>query len=283
MKIGLFYFNGLDNVIMDNNNLDKQAIRNIIAEQLNNNLLNYEDGLQYLNSRGITSETISKASLGYCPPYFNHYQYGQIALSPLLKGRITLPIKDSYGNIVAFAGRKLENLTKSVEAAFWSAYQQTPAEAQNKVDQWKRGKWINESFPKKFHLYNLNLAKPKMRELDYVFLVEGYFDSLTLNSFGLINNVALCGTRLTDWHASKLSRYCTTAIALLDGDDAGRKALEHIETTLSDFNMKLKIINLPEGQDPDTFLLEHGNKNILAAVNLMLQENEDEEIFEVSF
>ena len=47
--------------------------------------------------------------------------------------------------------------------------------------------------------------------------------------------------------------------------------------------MKLKIINLPEGQDPDTFLLEHGNKNILAAVNLMLQENEDEEIFEVSF
>ncbi len=268
---------------MDNNNLDKQAIRSSIAEQLNKNLLNYGDGLKYLKSRGITEQTIIDAGLGYCPPYFNHFQYGQTALSPLLKGRITLPIKDAYGNIVAFAGRKLENLSASIEAAFWSAYQHSPAEAQNKIDQWKRGKWINESFPKKFHLYNLNLAKSKMRELDYVFLVEGYFDSLTLNSFGLINNVALCGTRLTDWHASKLSRYCTTAVALLDGDDAGRKALEHIETTLSDFNMKLKIISLPEGQDPDTFLLENGNKKILAAVNLMLQENEDQEIFEVSF
>ena len=47
--------------------------------------------------------------------------------------------------------------------------------------------------------------------------------------------------------------------------------------------MKLKTISLPEGQDPDTYLLANGNKNILAAVNLMLQENEDEEIFEVSF
>jgi DNA primase len=247
-----------------------------VARQLNNNLITFKEGLSYLESRGIDIEEVRNSNLGFCPPYFSHFQGNNMVLSPLMKGRITVPIKDAYGNIIAFAGRKFEPMESSIENAFWQMYNTAPAEAQSKIDQWKRGKWINESFPKKFHLFNLDIAKESMRELDYVFIVEGYFDSLTLNSFELQNNVALCGTRLTDWHAAKLCRYCSTVIALLDGDDAGRKALDHIKTTLSEVNMKLKIISLPEGFDPDTFILKHGSKIINKAVSRMFEKDLDE-------
>lgn len=251
--------------------------KELTSQQLTKNLLSFDGGMSYLESRGINKETAIKAKLGFCPPYFSHYQNNKIILSPLMKGRITVPIKDAYGNIVAFAGRKYEPLIEAVELAFWQMYPSNPAEAQSRIDQWKRGKWINESFPKKFHLFNLDIAKHSMRETDYVFLVEGYFDSLTLNSFGFENNVALCGTRLTDWHATKLSRYCNTAIALLDGDEAGRKALEHMLPTLEEVGMKLKIISLPEGHDPDTFLLKYGFKILNKAVNRLF-DNDLEEI-----
>lgn len=252
-----------------------------ICTQLNKNLLSYPDALKYLEDRGISHETIEKAGLGFCPAYFNHYYDKQIILSPLMKGRITLPIRDAYGKIIAFAGRKFDKVISNVELAFWNMYPNSPAEAQSRIDQWKRGKWINESYPKKFHLYNLDIAKKEAREKNYIFLVEGYFDSLTMNSFGLKNNVALCGTRLTDWHAAKLSRYCNTAIALLDGDEAGKKALEHMGPALEEVGMNLKIISLPQNYDPDTYLLEFGAKKIKASAELMLRNDSDEEIYEV--
>lgn len=260
---------------------DNFELKSQVCTQLNKNLKGFSDAVKYLNDRGISNETIDSAGLGFCPPYFNHYSNKQLVISPLMKGRITLPIKDAYGNIIAFAGRKFDRMINNVELAFWNMYPNSPAEAQNRIDQWKRGKWINESFPKKFHLYNLDIAKQVARYKKYVYLVEGYFDSLTMNSFGLHNNVALCGTRLTEWHAAKLSRYCSTAIAFLDGDEAGRKALEHMAPVLEMVNMNLKIINLPNGYDPDTYLLEFGPKKIKACTELMLRDNNDEEIYEV--
>lgn len=247
-----------------------------VAKQLNDNLINYPEALNYLSERGITLEEVKHSNLGFCPPYFSHFQGNNMVLSPLMKGRITVPIKDAYGNIIAFAGRKFAPLEHNVEVAFWQMYNTSPAEAQAKIDQWKRGKWINESFPKKFHLFNLDLAKDIMRERDYAFVVEGYFDSLTMNSLGFENNVALCGTRLTDWHAAKLFRYCSNVFALLDGDDAGRKALEHIKTTLAEVDIKLRVISLPEGYDPDTFLLKFGSKIINKAVSRMFDKDLEE-------
>jgi DNA primase len=247
-----------------------------VAKKLNLNLLNYPEALAYLSGRGINEDEVKHSNLGFCPPYFSHYVNNNMVLSPLMKGRITVPIKDAYGSIIAFAGRKFEALESTVELAFWQMYNNSPKEAQSRIDQWKRGKWINESFPKKFHLFNLDLAKSEIRNRDYVFVVEGYFDSLTMNSFDLQNNVALCGTRLTDWHATKLSRYCSTVIALLDGDEAGRKALEHIKETLGDVNMNLKVISLPEGYDPDTFLLKFGPKIINKAVSRMFEKELEE-------
>jgi DNA primase len=244
------------------------------ANQLNQNLLHYKEAMDYLSERGISKQEIIKSNLGFCPPYFSHYQGNNMVISPLMKGRITVPIKDAYGQIIAFAGRKFSPVESSVETAFWRMYS-SPAEAQSKIDQWKRGKWINESFPKKFHLFNLDIAKKEMRKTDTVFLVEGYFDSLTMNSFGLTNNVALCGTRLTDWHACKLYRYCSNVIAMLDGDEAGLKAIDHIKTTLSDLKMNLKIICLPEGYDPDTFLLKYGSSSISKATNRLFEKDLD--------
>lgn len=244
------------------------------AKQLNQNLLHYGEALDYLSERGISKDEVVKSNLGFCPPYFSHYEDKNMILSPLMKGRITVPIKDAYGQIIAFAGRKFSPIENTVETAFWRMYA-SPAEAQAKIDQWKRGKWINESFPKKFHLFNLDVAKKQMRDKNSVFVVEGYFDSLTLNSFGLSNNVALCGTRLTDWHAAKLYRYCSNVITMLDGDEAGEKALEHIKSTLLDIGMTLKVICLPSGYDPDTFLLKYGSNIINKAVDRLFEKDLD--------
>jgi len=247
-----------------------------VSRKLNANLLNYPEAMDYLSKRGISQDEVKNSNLGFCPPYFSHYVGKNMVLSPLMKGRITVPIKDAYGNIIAFAGRKFEQLEQSVELAFWQLYNNSPSEAQFRIDQWKRGKWINESFPKKFHLFNLDIAKSEMRKKEFAFIVEGYFDSLTMNSFDLSNNVALCGTRLTDWHATKLSRYCSTVFALLDGDDAGKKALVHIKETLKDVNINLKVISLPDGYDPDTFLLKFGSKIINKAVSRMFEKDLEE-------
>lgn len=247
-----------------------------IAQQLNKNLINYPEAMAYLSDRGIDESVVINSNLGFCPPYFSHYQNNNIIISPLMKGRITVPIKDAYGKIIAFAGRKFEPQIKSVELAFWQMYNNSPAEAESRILQWNRGKWINESFPKKFHLYNLDIAKKKTREYNYVILVEGYFDSLTLNSYGFENNVALCGTRLSDWHASKINRYCSNVVALLDGDAAGENALKHIKPILSDLNINLKIISLPENYDPDDLLMKHGSSLLSKAINRLFEKELEE-------
>src|SRR5579862_1281629 len=104
-------------------------------------------------------------------------------------------------------------------------YKNNPGNAQSKIDQWNRGKWINESFLKKFHLYNINIAKHFAREMNYIILVEGYFDALILSEYKLPNTVALCGTYLSEWHTATISRYCRHVVTIFDPDEAGKKAL----------------------------------------------------------
>ena len=98
------------------NNLYNQ--KKELSEQLTKNLLIYPEALDYLNQRGINKSLIQNYSIGFCPPFFNHYDQKQIVISPLMKGRITIPIKDTYGNIIAFAGRQFDPMKDIVERTF---------------------------------------------------------------------------------------------------------------------------------------------------------------------
>lgn len=251
-----------------------QAVREGLSIQLTKNLLIYPEAIQYLEDRGISKSMVESHGVGFCPPYFSHYSDGKLLLSPLMKGRITVPVRNVHGSIVAFAGRQFEPMISSVERAFWAMYPNSPADAQARIDKWKRGKWINESFAKKFHLFHLNVAKQWAREMGFIVLVEGYFDSLMLEASQLPNNSALCGTRLTAWHAAMIARYCRTAIMLLDGDAAGENALEHIKPCLDEAGITFKYIVLPPGYDPDTFIIRYGDRQLIKAVNMLLNDSD---------
>lgn len=174
------------------------------------------------------------------------------------RGRLMIPIEDENSNIVGFGARTLE-------------------EGQNP-------KYLNSPetlvYNKSRIIYGLNKAKSSIREQDAVVVMEGYFDVITAQVNGVENAVATCGTALTKSHIKNLSRYMTKRKIYLafDADAAGQMAIQRgVETvkeafeglgeikqfddnfnTNTDFSCEIRVINTPEGKDPDEFIKTHG-------------------------
>jgi DNA primase len=229
-------------------------------------LLGNKEILDYLQNRGISEEFIKEERIGFCPPFLNYW-------FPLLRGRIIVSIADVHNEIIAFAGRQYEPSANAAINALRQIYDDNIVEAEKKVEMWQRGKWINEPYPKIRHLYNLDRAKNYIREMNYVIIVEGYFDALVLSLNGFPNTVALCSTKLSDRHATLLNRYCDKAILLLDGDVAGEKGSVSIEECLDKYEISHHTIYLPEGYDPDDFILQAGKNNLTRVINKVIEEN----------
>jgi len=136
-----------------------------------------------------------------------------------------------------------------------------------------KGKWINEPYQKSKHLFNLDQAKEHIRESNFVYIVEGYFDVLILRQTGIKNVVALCGTALSDYHLALLYRYCNRIVLLLDGDIAGKLATDKIFQKLSENNFTGKSLYLPEKCDPDDFVVEYGPENLINATKELLESD----------
>lgn len=195
----------------------------------------------------------------------------------MIRGRITVPIRDVHGDIVAFAGRQFEPMKDVTERAFWDSYGRDPAKAQKRFDKWLRGKWLNEvGFSKSRHLYNLNEAKPFMRERGYVVLVEGYFDVLSLVTHSLENAAAACGLTFTDYHVATIKRYCDHVVFLLDPDEAGQKALEKMQETATAGELTHHAVFLPNGLDPDEFILKYGASALRTGIENMIANDKRE-------
>ncbi|MCK5534438.1 DNA primase, partial [bacterium] len=228
----------------------------------NNFLLQEEESVlarKYLQTRGICSTIINKFKIGYAS------KRGDVLLKKFLnKGfsldllkksglicfsekkrkfldffwnRIVFPICDSQGRIVAFGGRVLDSSLP---------------------------KYINSSetmiYNKRKILYGLNFASAKIRELKQVLILEGYIDMLTSYQYGLENVVATLGTALTKEHISILQRYTEEVVIVYDSDKAGiSAALRGIEQ-LVDSGLRIKIVTLPQGMDPDSCLRKKGKK-----------------------
>lgn len=241
-----------------------------VAGLFSRNLLQNPAALDYLKERGLSEKLVKDGLIGFCPPYYDHW-------FDLIRGRITVVIRDVHGEIVAFAGRQFEPMKDITERAFWDSYRRDPAKAQKRFDKWLRGKWLNEvGFSKSRHLYNLNEAKPFMRERNYVILVEGYFDVLLLREYGMENTAAVCGLALTDNHVATIKRYCDHVVFLLDPDDAGEKALEKMRTTAEDGELIHHAVFLPNKLDPDEFVLKYGGKALKGGIEKMITNNERE-------
>lgn len=211
----------------------------------------------YLKERGISEAEIEKFRLGFALPHSdelkNIFEERKVPLEAALKvgvlrqgergyyesfrGRLIFPIFNRENKVVGLGGRILES---NPEVA----------------------KYINSSdspiYDKSATLFALPLAKEAIRRKNRVFVVEGYLDAITLHQFGFEETVAPLGTALTPKHIALLKRYTDEIIVLFDGDDAGWKAAERSLDSFLDHKITPKVLLLPPGEDPDTFLKKFG-------------------------
>ena len=236
-------------------------------DQFVRDLTNSEKVKTYIQSRNLDDIHIANKDLGFCSPYSRN-------MFPLLRGRLIVPIRDVHGRLIALAGRQVPDFIEVTIASFWDTFKSEPAKADDRINKWLKGKWINEPYQKSRHLFNLDRAKSSIRDCNFVFIVEGYFDVLILKQKGIENVVALCGTALSEYHLALLYRYCDRVVLLLDGDDAGRLASEKIIQKLNDNNFIGKILHLPEKCDPDDFVINYGPQNLIDAANQLLDSEQ---------
>jgi DNA primase len=216
-----------------------------------NNLLKNHEAMNYLKDRGINSDLYPLFNLGICNPNNDHP-------FPLLKGRITLSIKDVHNRHVAFAGRQFEQLKSLTFDNYWNDLFLSPKRKEERINKWLKGKWLNESYLKSHHLYNLNNAKENIKHKDYVVVVEGYFDVIVLHSLGIKNVVAVCGTSLSEIHIALIKRYTNNIVLMLDPDKAGELSSFKQISKIENHRMNYLKVVLPDDTDPDDFCLQYG-------------------------
>ncbi|MBK8552506.1 MAG: toprim domain-containing protein [Ignavibacteria bacterium] len=147
------------------------------------------------------------------------------------------PIFNENDKVVGFGGRKL------YEDDLGGKYMNSP---ESKI------------YSKSKILYGLNFAKEKIRYFDYVILVEGYMDVISLYKNGIENVVASSGTALSEDQVKLISRYTKNVYVLFDSDLAGIKAAKRGIEIILEAGLNLSVITLPEGEDPDSFLSKFG-------------------------
>lgn len=222
-------------------------------------------GLSYLKQRGFRPEIIKKFHLGYCKDdwasfsdealqsgYEKKYLVdtglsieGKKGLIDKYRGRIIFPIKSVSGRTVGFGGRILKNNVKSA-------------------------KYLNSPESTIYHksklLYGLYLAKKSIVKEDKCFLVEGYTDVISLHQAGIENVVASSGTALTIGQILLIKRFTPNVTVLFDGDAAGIKASLRSIDMLLEQGMNIKVLLLPEGEDPDSFAKTHSASELKAHI-----------------
>lgn len=217
-----------------------------------------EAAREYLAARQVNSQCQQVFALGYAPGKVNSLQshlagksisQAEMIEAGLLvkredgslrerfRNRLMFPITDNRGRVVGFGGRLL--------AEGQPKYLNSP---ETKI------------FRKKGLLYGLHLASPSLRERKTAILVEGYLDVIALYQYGFANAVASLGTAFTPEHGSLLKRYVQEVILLFDNDEAGIRATDRAIEIFRNQGLKVKIIILPKGQDPDDFLQAQGKE-----------------------
>jgi DNA primase len=197
------------------------------------NLKNTDSALNYYNARSIEQYTIGNFELGYFPGNLNKLKkYIDVDLlisSGIIKYnggsdfsdyyRIVIPIKNEIGNLVGIAGR----LTMSTEER---TYLKLP-------------KYKNSIYKKSLYLYGMDVALKSIISNNEVFVVEGYFDQISMYKSGIENTVALGGTAFSRSHLLKLSRFCKKINFILDNDEAGINSARSIQKKYSKYGINM--------------------------------------------
>jgi DNA primase len=219
---------------------------------------------EYLQKdRGLTQATIDQLQIGWAPPARDAlrqrllkagFNPSQLVTSGLVtrrddgteidrfRNRLMIPIARDTGTVIAFGGRALEP-------------DQVP-------------KYLNSPetpiYTKSRTLYGLNLTKGAIRKGNFALIVEGYFDFAQVHQAGGLPVIATCGTALTSQQAQMLRRFTPKAVLCYDADRAGQTAAERSSELLVSEGFDVNVIQLPGGEDPDTFVQKHGRDALVA-------------------
>lgn len=266
--------------------------RDYFEQQLYDTVDGRAIGMAYFRSRGFRDDIIKRFQLGFSP-----MQKDALAREALAKGfreeylvktglcikqehgglkdrfwgRVIFPIHTVSGKVVGFGGRVLDQATKGVNMK----YQNSPE---------------SSIYSKKKELYGLFQAKQAIVKNDLCFLVEGYTDVISMHQMGVEHVVSSSGTALTQQQIQMIHRFTENITVLYDGDAAGIKASERGIDMLLAEGMNVKVLLLPDGDDPDSFarnrtaaeyqayLKEHQVDFIKFKTDLLLQEAQGDPI-----
>ena len=209
----------------------------------------------YLLDRGLDSEAMARFGIGFAPSggeallrafkqkypekvleasgLFSRDQNGR--LFDRFRRRVMFPIANDSGKIVAFGGRALgDDLPKYLNSP------ETPIYTKSNI------------------LYHLDRAKEALRQRDFAVLVEGYMDAIAVARSGISNVVASCGTSLTEPQVKLLNRFTRRIIVNYDPDTAGQAATERSLAILLEQGAEVRVLALPGGKDPDSYIRSEG-------------------------
>lgn len=221
-------------------------------------------GKQYFRSRGIRDDVMRKFQLGYALPRRNAlseaalgkgykeefllktglcYKKDNGELVDRYAGRVIFPWLNVSGKVNAFGGRLLDSRTKGVQ----QKYVNSPE---------------SDIYHKDHELYGLYQAKKAIVKEDCVYMVEGYTDVIAMHQCGIENVVANSGTALSIYQIRLLHRFTPNVVLLYDGDEAGIHAAMRGTDMLLSEGMNIKVLILPDGDDPDSFSRKHSAEEL---------------------
>lgn len=239
------------------------VVNEFARDYFQNTLYNHADGkaigMSYFRQRGIRDDIVKKFQLGYSTTAHNAlaqeamrkgykkefliktglcYEKEDGSLRDRFWGRVIFPWFNISGKVLGFGGRVLDSRTKGVN----QKYVNSPE---------------SEIFSKRKELYGIFQAKAAIVKADCVYMVEGYTDVIAMHQCGLENVVANSGTALSEQQIRLLHRFTSNITLLYDGDEAGIKAsIRGIDMLLAE-GMNIKVLLLPDGDDPDSFSRKH--------------------------
>ena len=226
---------------------------------------------EYLNGRGLTPEGLKQFRIGYAPDSFNalrdhlskladpetlrssglfsQKEHENGSLGPLydrFRKRVTFPIANEGGRVIAFTARTLESGEKA--GAKYINSPETPLYTKGQV------------------LFNLDKAKSAIRQSGFALLVEGQMDCISVYLRGIHNVIATSGTAFTEMQVNILRRHTTQLAVNFDPDAAGANAAEKSIALLTEEGFDLKIVTLEDGLDPDRYIRERGLDAYIQAI-----------------
>lgn len=245
-------------------------VNEFARDYFQNILTNHVDGkaigLAYFRQRGFHDDIIKKFQLGFSTESRDAlaqealrkgyqkefivktgvcYATDEGALRDRFWGRVMFPVHTLSGKVVAFGGRVLKTDTKTAK------YVNSPE---------------SEIYHKSSELYGIYFAKQAIVKQDRCFLVEGYTDVISMHQAGVENVVASSGTSLTGGQIRLIHRFTNNITVLYDGDMAGIKASIRGIDMLLEEGMNIKVVLLPDGDDPDSFARKHNANDFQAYI-----------------